>query len=319
MTLNLGKECKEMVERIQSARPPTARFYKHRIGDIELIALSDGGLNYPTAMILGNVPPEAVAQYRLPEKQMFIPYTILLIRTKYELVLIDVGAGDLGNPGDGIFPGLDHTTSRTNLVLPSLRAAGIAPKEIDTILITHAHPDHIGGMFDREDNLAFPGARYYVAQQEWDYWTSADPSTVGAEALRHHLELLVREARRAFHAIQDRVTVVQGGEEVVPGVRFEPAQGHTPGHALVSVSAGDQTVYNISDVVVDPLFVEHPEWAPAIDMDAAQADAARRRFFARAAGENALLFAHHLGPFPNLGRIVKRADAWQWQPIETEG
>jgi hypothetical protein len=78
-------------------------------------------------------------------------------------------------------------------------------------------------------------------------------------------------------------------------------------------------VYNISDVVVDPLFVKHPEWAPAIDMDARQADDARRRFFAQAAKENALVFAHHLGPFPNLGRIVSAGDAWQWQPIETAG
>ncbi len=65
--------------------------------------------------------------------------------------------------------------------------------------------------------------------------------------------------------------------------------------------------------------MEHPEWAPAIDMDAAQADAARRQFFAQAAEENALVFAHHLGPFPNLGRIVEKGHAWQWQPIEAEG
>ena len=92
-------------------------------------ALSDGGLNYPTAMILGNVPPEGASQYDLPEGQMFIPYTLLLVRTKDNLVLNDVGAGDLGNPGDGIFPGLDHSTSRTNLLVPSLRAAGIDPGE----------------------------------------------------------------------------------------------------------------------------------------------------------------------------------------------
>jgi glyoxylase-like metal-dependent hydrolase (beta-lactamase superfamily II) len=299
--------------------PPTAQFYKHRIGEVELIALSDGGLNYPTAMILGNVPAEGVAFYNLPEKQMFIPYTILLIKRKDNLVLNDVGAGDLGNPGDGIFPGLDHTTSRTNLVVPSLEAAGIKPQDIDRILITHAHPDHIGGMFDAEGNLLFPNARYYVAQKEWDYWMSADPAAVEAEALRKHLELLVNEARRAFNAIKDQVTLVQGSEEVVPGVRFEATFGHTPGHVLVSISAGDQQVYNISDVVVDPLFVEHPEWAPAIDMDAGQADTMRRRFYAKAAEENALVFAHHLGPFPNLGRIVKKHDSWQWQPIETEG
>ena len=304
-----------MVERIQPTEPPVARFYQHRIGEVELFALSDGGLNYPTAMILGNVPSKASAQYHLPEKQIFIPYTILLVKKDDRLILIDVGAGDLGNPGDGIFPGLDHTTSRTNLVLPSLKAAGINPEDIEMILITHAHPDHIGGMFDAEGNLAFHNARYYVAQKEWEYWLSADPNTVEAEALRHHLELLVREAKRAFRAIQDQVTVVHGGEEVLPGVRFEPAYGHTPGHAMVSISAGGERVYNISDVVVDPLFVDHPEWAPAIDMDAGQADTARRRFFAQAAREKALVFAHHLGPFPNLGRLVEKGKAWQWQPI----
>jgi glyoxylase-like metal-dependent hydrolase (beta-lactamase superfamily II) len=308
-----------VVKRTQPEEPPAAQFYRHRIGEIELIALSDGGLNYPTAMILGNVPAEAMAQYHLPKEQIFIPYTILLVKKGEKRLLMDVGAGDLGNPGDGIFPGLDHTTSRTNLVLPSLKAAGIDPQEIDTIVITHAHPDHIGGMFDAEGGLAFANARYYVAREEWDYWRSADPSTVQAEALRHHLALLVEEARRAFDAIQGEVTVVQGGEEIVPGIRFEPAHGHTPGHAMVSIEAGDQTVYNISDVVVDPLFVEHPEWAPAIDMDARQADIARRRFFAQAARENALVFAHHMGPFPHLGRIVERGEAWQWRPIETMG
>jgi metal-dependent hydrolase (beta-lactamase superfamily II) len=84
-------------------------------------------------------------------------------------------------------------------VVPSLKAVGINPDGIEIVLISHAHPDHIGGLFDAEGNLAFPNARP-VAQREWNHWMAAGPLTVEAVALRHHLELLIDEARRVFHA-----------------------------------------------------------------------------------------------------------------------
>ena len=299
----------------QPLAPPAAQFYHRVIGEVELIALSDGGINYPAAMIFGNVPPEDRLRDSLPERQLFLSYTLLLIRRGRSLTLCDVGAGDLGNPGDRAFPGLDHRTSRTNLLVSSLLAAGIDPGEIDIVLITHAHPDHVGGMIDAEGRLVFPSAHFYVAQKEWDYWMSADPAVAGADALRHHLEQLITTAQSALTAIAGRVTLVQGDEEVAAGIRFESTPGHTPGHTMVTIAAGDQTVYHISDLVVHPLFIEHPEWAAAIDMDAGLADATRRQFCARAAAESALVFGHHLGPFPNFGHIAQWGATWRWQPI----
>ena len=304
-----------MKEETLITEPPEPQFCKKQVGEFELIALSDGGLNYSAAMILDNIPPEVASQYNFPEKQIFVPYTILLIKTNGTLLLCDVGAGEFGNNGDKFFPGLDHTTSRTNLVVPSLKAAGIQPEEIDIILITHAHPDHITGMLDAGGNLVFPNARYLTAQKEWDYWMSADPSAVEAEALRKHLEALVQAARKAFNAINNKITFLQEGEEILPGIRIEATYGHTPGHVMVTITSGGQTVYNISDMVVHPLFVEHPEWSPAIDMDAEHADKTRRQFYAKASEENALVFGHHMGPFPNFGRIVKEGESYLWKTI----
>ena len=152
-----------MAEKHLRTEPPEARFHKHKIGAYELIALSDGGINYPGPLMLGNVPPEGMAEYGLPDKQIFGDYTILLIKAGDKLVLNDVGAD--AELADRLFPGLDHTTSRTNLVVPSLKAAGIEPEEIDIVLITHAHPDHVGGLLDAEGNLVFPDAEYFVPEK----------------------------------------------------------------------------------------------------------------------------------------------------------
>ena len=142
---------------------------------------------------------------------------------------------------------------------------------------------------------------------------------VEAEALREHLALLISAARKAFNSIKDKVTFVEENEEILPGIRIQAMYGHTPGHLTVSVSDGSQIMYNISDVVIHPLSIEHPEWAPALDIDAGRADETRRRFYALAADENALVFAHHLGPFPNFGRIERNNDTYLWKPTETAG
>ena len=150
-----------------------------------------------------------------------------------------------------------------------------------------------------------------------DYWISADSTAIKAEALREHMVPLIAAAKKAFGALEERLEFVEEGQSILPGIEFNAAYGHTPGHVIVSISSGGRTAYNISDVVVHHLFMEHPEWSPAIDMDAENADKCRRSFYKKAAAENALVFAHHLGPFPNFGRISQAGESWRWEPIDT--
>jgi glyoxylase-like metal-dependent hydrolase (beta-lactamase superfamily II) len=129
---------------------------------------------------------------------------------------------------------------------------------------------------------------------------------------------MVDTARRNLDPLKERLTPVEDSSEVVPGVHVIATFGHTPGHIALSVASGGEQLLHVSDAVLHPLHLEHPEWIPVFDMLTEQASASKHRIFNLAAEEDALVFAHHFPPFPNLGRIRKQAQGWRWQPIERQ-
>ncbi len=290
--------------------------YQFRIGSFACAALSDGAFNYPLASFFAQVPEGEITavlrQHHLPETQITTPYTCLYVQAGPRRILIDNGAGDLWTHAQAIFPGLDHSTTRTGLLMGSLRSIGVQPSDIDTVVITHAHPDHVNGTVDAAGNLVFPNAQYLIGREEWKFWFSeAAPSRA--------LPVMVEVARHQLAPVRDRVTTMDDGHEIAPGLAALATPGHTPGHMAITLASEGEQLFCVADLALHPLHLEHPAWRPIYDMEPERAAASRARVLDRAAVSHALVMAFHFQPFPGLGHVRQAADGWQWQPIDTQG
>jgi glyoxylase-like metal-dependent hydrolase (beta-lactamase superfamily II) len=193
----------------------------------------------------------------------------------------------------------------------NLRACGISTDYVDRVIITHAHPAHIGGCLDNLGNLTFPRAHYTMGKDEWKFWREGDAEQ---QLPAQGKEEMIRCAARNLPPIRRQLELVDTETEILPGIRVIPAPGHTPGHLAVSVSSQDHTLMVIADTFLHPIHVEYPEWCASTDVNFEQTVATRTNLAVRAQMENALVFGSHL-PFPGLGKIVPQGERNKWQPL----
>jgi len=282
----------------------TPGIYRYKIGTFELTALYDGIWYRPiTDKFIRNAPfadvEHALADAFMPADKLATPFTTLIVNTGKRLVLIDTGTGGQIAPSAGAL--------RENLT-----AAGIDPKAVDLIVISHFHPDHINGIKDKDNGLVFPNAEIMVPAAEWTFWT--DDANMNAAPAEQ--KLTFRNQRRIFSDIARRVTRFTPGAEVAPGILTLAAPGHTPGHTVCSIHSGDQSLLVLGDTAQHPaVFARHPDWQAAFDIDGDAAVATRKKLFDRAAADRMLVTGYHF-PFPACGHLTKTASGYEHIPVE---
>jgi len=186
-------------------------------------------------------------------------------------------------------------------LMAGMKAAGIDPGKIETILISHFHPDHIFGLLAKDTNVpVFPNAEIIVPGTEYKFWT--DPATVGRlppgrRSLARRIQAVIPQWKN--------VLPVDGEDEVVPGISFVSAPGHTPGHTAFHVASGNEQLMISNDTAYQPaLCARHPGWHGAFDQDAALAETSRRKLLDRVIADKIMISGYHF-PFPGAGTIAK--------------
>lgn len=277
-------------------------FRRVALGEFEVTTVSDGAATVPRVFpIFGqNQSQETVAEHLaqnfLPGDKMSIGFTPVIVNTGNEVILFDAGNGS----GRGETRGL---------LTKSLEAAGYSTDQIDVVVITHFHPDHIGGLMDG-DKATFKNARYVTGEAEYNFWTSKKLADSADDKMKPRIELV----KNKVVPLAEKMTFIKGGNDVVSGITAVEAFGHTPGHMAYNIESGGKRLVLWADACNHYVAsLQKPDWHVVFDMDKDAAVAARKKLLGMVAADKVAATGYHM-PFPSIGYVEAVGDAFRWVP-----
>jgi len=279
-------------------------FYRLRVGDLEVTALFDGPGVFQQDWLKGTkAAMDGVAEALQEDPHMLeVSELGFLVNTGKQLILVDVGSGTWF--GGGAYGHL----------VRSLRSAGYTPEEVDVVLVTHLHSDHVGGLTTQDGNRVFPNAEVYVAKEESDFWLSPEIAAKAPKDAQPFFQSA--QAITAPYIRAGKWHTFSGSEPIIDGMQLVPLHGHTPGHTGYEFSSKGQMILFWGDTIhAQRVQLQHPEVTAVFDIDPSAAAARRNQLLSKLAGEDVVIAGPHM-LFPGLGRLHKEGSGYNWTPVQ---
>jgi glyoxylase-like metal-dependent hydrolase (beta-lactamase superfamily II) len=285
----------------------TAGWYRYKVGTHEVTVATDGvnRFRFPDTFVVNKNRDEVNAAWTAlyqEKDQMVVPYSPIAVNTGSKLVVIDTGTGEAN---------FERTKGAAGQFHSNLKAAGIDRNQVDLVIISHFHGDHINGLLTADNKPSFPNAEITVPAPEWKYFM--DDAEM-AKQTTDRMKGVFAGLRKVFDTLGRKVTQYDANKEVAPGITSVATHGHTPGHMSFIIAQGNGKVFVQSDVTNNPLFVRNPGFHLMFDQDAQAAEATRRKVYDMLVAEKVMVQGFHY-PFPALAHIEKSGSGYREIPV----